>query len=116
MLVNIIDSRDNRNEHNDIEAVIEPMYHNGVRPDGTFVEETDDDFICEWKNHLSVKEAIEWANELKFEAELFLYNIGGSGFDGTPTHGSEKYNRQEEKRKAQRMLNPMRELIVYIDE
>ena len=90
MLVNIKDNRKDQTKFLCIEAVIEPMYYDDddLKNHGLKFTLTDDTFTCEWKNNISVYEAIEWANSLKFDVELFLYNIGGSGFDGIPVYGS----------------------------
>ena len=47
-------------------------YPNSTRPDGTIFKITDEMPVFDTKIHISVKEAIEWANSLGFDVELGL--------------------------------------------
>lgn len=76
MLVNVIDDRKRRYRFEKINAVIEAAWHDNSCPDSDFVE-PDDGPSYDQKEHITLQEAIAWANSFASPVTLYIYDQDG---------------------------------------
>jgi hypothetical protein len=75
MIMNIVDRRKHTYRFQKIEAVVEDTWHDNSMWDADRVEEIDC-CLVEYRNGISVQEAIRWAQEHEGQLTLFLYEEG----------------------------------------
>lgn len=74
MIFNIVDTRTNRFNVN-VDVVLEPSAHDNCVKGSTQADEVDS-WICKQLYNTTIKEAIDFANELDGQVTIFLYNPG----------------------------------------
>lgn len=82
MLTNIVDGRKNRYAFKKINAVVEATWHDNSVEGADFSEIPEDDGPSYGqKEHVSLAEAITWANEYKTPVTLYLYDHDGGIYE-----------------------------------
>jgi hypothetical protein len=76
MICNIVDSRKRRHRWKRINAVIEATSHDNCVDDADEQSETVDDILYDERKHISIAEAVAWANSQPSPVTLFLYDEG----------------------------------------
>ena len=76
MICNIVDSRKRRHRWRRVNAVIEATSHDNCVDDADEQPETADDILYEERKHVSIAEAVAWANSQPSPVTLFLYDEG----------------------------------------
>jgi hypothetical protein len=75
MILNVIDDRKLRYRWEHINAVAEPTWHDNQCPDADQTTPTKNELAYEERAGISVKEAIEWANNLTYSVTLYLSDV-----------------------------------------
>lgn len=76
MITNIVDNREKCHRWKSIKAIIEPTFHDNFCPSADQAAEVEDVPIYDEKTHISIADAIAWANTFEHQVTLYLYNCG----------------------------------------
>jgi hypothetical protein len=76
MICNIIDSRKRPYRWKSVNAVIEATSHDNTVDDADERPEGPEDIVYEERKHVSVEEAVAWANSQPSAVTMFLYDEG----------------------------------------
>ena len=77
MIWNIIDKRRRPYRWKTVNAIIEPTYHDNTVADSDQVEDVPENFSpYDERENISVSDAVQWANSVKYPVTLYLYDQG----------------------------------------
>lgn len=74
MILNVIDNRKLRYRWKQVNAIVEPTWHDNSSGDSDQAEPTEGELDYKEKNKISVNEAIKWADNFSFLVTLYLYD------------------------------------------
>jgi hypothetical protein len=77
VIFNIIDKRKRRYRWKKITAIVEPTYHDNSVQDSDQTEVPEPGFSdYAQREEISLADAVIWANDLPYEATLYLHDLG----------------------------------------
>jgi len=76
MIWNIRDNRERPYRWRNITAFVEPIWHDNHCDDSDQAEEFKSTFEVDYRENISLAEALDWAGNIPVPVTLFLYDLG----------------------------------------
>jgi hypothetical protein len=76
MIWNVIDRRSRPNRWMRVNVIVEAVEHDNSCPDADQADESSPSLVVDYdsRNGISIREAIEWANEQRCPVTLYIYD------------------------------------------